>query len=284
MRNFEQEVVDRVAFIRQLVADAGVRGIVYNNSGGKDASLVGILCKMACPDTVGLILPCGVKRNYDRDRADALTVGAKYDIAQREVDLLPVRDALLHGLREAGLSNAGISKASAGIAGASAYILESIAEKSEPSTDTSESGADAFTAQANISIAPRLRMVAVYMVANTENRLVAGTGNLSEGHMGYFTKWGDGAFDFNPIADLTVTEVFAFLRYLGAPSSIIDKAPSAGLYEGQTDEGEMGVTYAALDTYLATGEATEADKKIIDRHHRASAHKRIPPILYGNPK
>ena len=56
--------------------------------------------------------------------------------------------------------------------------------------------------------------------------------------MGYFTKWGDGASDFNPIADLTATEVFAFLRWLNAPAHIVEKAPSAGLFEGQTDEAE----------------------------------------------
>ena len=64
--------------------------------------------------------------------------------------------------------------------------------------------------------------------------------------MGYFTKWGDGAYDFNPIADLTVTEIYEFLTWLHAPENIIRKAPSAGLFEGQTDEQEMGVSYAAI--------------------------------------
>ena len=92
--------------------------------------------------------------------------------------------------------------------------------------------------------------------------------------MGYFTKWGDGACDFNPISDLTVTEVFAFLRYLNAPSSIVEKAPSAGLYEGQTDEEDMGITYQAIDQYLETGAATEQDLSIIERYHSRSEHKR----------
>ena len=92
--------------------------------------------------------------------------------------------------------------------------------------------------------------------------------------MGYFTKWGDGAYDLNPIADLTATEVFEFLRYLKAPQAVITKAPSAGLFEGQTDEEDMGVTYAAIDKYITTGEANEHDKAIIDRYHARSAHKR----------
>ena len=92
--------------------------------------------------------------------------------------------------------------------------------------------------------------------------------------MGYFTKWGDGACDFNPIVDLTATEIIEFLKWLTAPGSIINKAPSAGLFDGQTDEDEMGVTYNAIDTYLTTGEVSERDKKIIDRFHRNSGHKR----------
>ena len=98
--------------------------------------------------------------------------------------------------------------------------------------------------------------------------------------MGYFTKWGDGAHDFNPISDLTVAEVFAFLEWLHAPRSIIDKAPSAGLFDGQTDEDEMGVTYKAIDEYLTTGQASERDKAIIERYHSRSEHKRRPIATY----
>ena len=98
--------------------------------------------------------------------------------------------------------------------------------------------------------------------------------------MGYFTKWGDGAYDFNPIADLTVTEIYEFLRYLHAPKAILEKAPSAGLFEGQTDEQEMGVTYAAIDRYLLTGEASEQDRAVIERFHARSEHKRTGAALY----
>ena len=130
------------------------------------------------------------------------------------------------------------------------------------------------------NIAPRLRMISLYAVAASENRLVAGTGNASEFYMGYFTKWGDGAYDLNPIADLTATEIFEFLRYLKAPEAVITKAPSAGLFEGQTDEEDMGVTYAAIDKYITTGQANEKDKAIIDRYHARSDHKRRDPLRY----
>jgi len=137
-----------------------------------------------------------------------------------------------------------------------------------------------LTASAASNIAPRLRMATLYSVAASEGRLVAGTGNRSERYMGYFTKWGDGAFDFNPIGDLTVSEIYAFLEHLGAPRRIIEKAPSAGLYDGQTDEGDMGVSYKSIDGFLLDGRCAEADMEIISRYHSASEHKRRYPIVY----
>jgi len=109
---------------------------------------------------------------------------------------------------------------------------------------------------------------------------VAGTGNRSEAYMGYFTKWGDGACDFNPIADLTVTEIYEFLSYLKAPDFIFAKAPSAGLFDGQTDEDEMGVTYGSIDDFLLTGETNRQDMIIIGKFHKSSEHKRNMPITY----
>jgi len=120
-------------------------------------------------------------------------------------------------------------------------------------------------------------MTALYSVAASENRLVAGTGNRSEAYMGYFTKWGDGAYDFNPIADLTVTEIYEFLRYLKAPECVIKKAPSAGLFDGQTDEGEMGIPYSRIDNYLLYGKASGEDLKLIQSYHQRSEHKRNLP-------
>ena len=240
MRDYQKEYASRVAFIKKLVADSRVRGIVFGNSGGKDSALVGILCKAACEDTVGVLMPCSSSRNFGSDLEDGKALAAQYGIETRCVDLTPVREAAAKAISDA---------------------------------------AD-ITPAALANIAPRLRMTTLYTIAGSEGRLVAGTGNRSEAFMGYFTKWGDGAYDFNPIADLTVTEILEFLDYLGAPESIRTKAPSAGLFEGQTDEQEMGVTYAAIDRYLLTGEATEADKAILDRFHTGSEHKRRPAATY----
>ena len=239
-RDYQAEFDRRVAFIRSLVAEAHVNGIVYGNSGGKDSALVGILCKAACENTVGIILPCASQRNFGSDLDDGKAVAEQFHIETRLVDLSGVRSEMLKALEDA----------------------------------------SSLTDAAIANIAPRLRMTALYAVAGAENRLVAGTGNRSERYMGYFTKWGDGACDFNPISDLTVGEIYAFLEFLHAPRSIIEKAPSAGLFEGQTDEQEMGVRYADIDEYLLHGVASAEAKAIIDRYHARAGHKLRLPTVY----
>ena len=241
MRDYEAEFEKRTAFIRSVLEQSGCGGIVYGNSGGKDSALVGILCKAACDNTVGLILPCTTKRNYDEDAADAREVAQRYHIETRTVDLTPVKEAERKALDGVTVLNEG----------------------------------------ALTNLAPRIRMLTLYAVAASENRLVAGTGNRSEAYVGYFTKWGDGACDFNPIADLTVTEIYEFLRYLDAPRRVQEKAPSAALFDGQTDEGEMGVTYKALDAFLRGEELPDGQRQRVEQLHRKSEHKRQGVICYG---
>lgn len=240
MRDYQAEFEGRVSFIRELVKSSGVSGIVFGNSGGKDSALVGILCKAACENTVGVIMPCASKRNYGMDADDGKALAEQFGIETRMVDLTAVREALMEQL----------------------------------------SAVTELNSQAITNLAPRLRMTTLYGIAAAESRLVAGTGNRSEAYMGYYTKWGDGACDFNPISDLTATEVFEFLEYLKAPRCIIDKAPSAGLFDGQTDEAEMGVSYRAIDDYLLYGRVNEKDKAVIDGYHRRSEHKRRPISTY----
>ena len=103
------------------------------------------------------------------------------------------------------------------------------------------------------NVRPRLRMATLYFVANSLNYLVAGTGNRSELTIGYFTKHGDGGVDVLPIGHLLKSQVRTLAQELGVPQAIIDKAPSAGLWLGQTDEAEMGFSYADLERYLTDG-------------------------------
>jgi len=103
---------------------------------------------------------------------------------------------------------------------------------------------------ASSNLKARLRMCTIYYYANYYNYLVLGTGNKSEISIGYFTKYGDGGCDLLPIGDLTKTRVYKLAKELKIPAKIIKKAPSAGLWEGQTDEGEMGFTYKELDAFI----------------------------------
>ncbi|MCL2573632.1 MAG: NAD(+) synthase [Defluviitaleaceae bacterium] len=238
IRDYAKETTDRVAWIKQILADSRARGIVFGSSGGKDSVLVGILCKMACENTLGVILPCESKRNFEEDTKDALLFAEHFGIEHISADLTTAKQAIV-----------------------AALPME-------------------LNAAASTNINPRLRMTALYAIAATYGALVAGTGNRSETHMGYFTKWGDGGCDFNPIADLTVAEIYEFLQYLGAPKIFWTKAPSAGLFEGQTDEQEMGISYAEIDSYLLNGEIGTNYEKI-ERAHKISEHKRVPIKRYG---
>ncbi len=115
------------------------------------------------------------------------------------------------------------------------------------------------------NIKARSRMVVLYHFSNTEKRLVVGTSNKSEMLMGYFTKFGDGAADLEPIGDLYKTEIRQLSRQLKIPEKIIKKAPSAGLWKGQTDEGELGITYDRLDAILLGLELGLNEKEIAER-------------------
>ena len=111
----------------------------------------------------------------------------------------------------------------------------------------------------------RIRMSIIYYFANHKNYLVSGTGNKSEILIGYFTKHGDGACDMEPIGDLYKTDVFELSRFMGVPPEIIDKPPRAGLWNNQTDEAEIGMSYDLLDKilYLYT-EKDEENEKIAE--------------------
>ncbi len=140
---------------------------------------------------------------------------------------------------------------------------------------------------ARANVKPRLRMTAWYYLAQSHNYLVAGTGNRPEMMVGYFTKYGDGGVDIEPLGELYKHEVRALARVLGVPEPVITRAPTAGLWPGQTDESELGITYAELDAILAalaedrTPNAPEAVVARVRRMVAASAHKRaLPPIFH----
>ena len=237
--------------MRQQAAAAGARGLVVGLSGGIDSAVVARLCQLAMPGAaIGVVLPC---HSDPRDQDDARLLAAHFRLPTVTIALERPFDALLEVGRTA------VTEASRDLS----------AEPMPPPDDPRSRMPIA-------NVKPRLRMASLYFVANSLNYLVAGTGNRCELAIGYFTKYGDGGVDLLPIGRLLKSEVRAMARDLGVPSAIIEKPPSAGLWLGQTDEGEMGFTYANLETYLTDGPDAVAPAVAmkIERLMRASEHKR----------
>lgn len=142
------------------------------------------------------------------------------------------------------------------------------------------------------NVMARCRMIALYDLSVEWRGLVVGTSNKTEILLGYTTQWGDGAHAVNPLGDLYKHQVYQVARHLGLPRAVLDKAPSADLFAGQTDEAELGFTYAAADAILfhlideryseedlvALGHSRELIRKIVDRVVRYQ-FKRLPPLI-----
>ena len=122
----------------------------------------------------------------------------------------------------------------------------------------------------------RMRMVALFAYAQERRGLVLGTDNADERYVGYFTKYGDGAADLLPIVHLTKQEVRDATSLYGISDDLAKRVATAGLFEGQTDEGEMGISYKDLDNYLLGNEINSQAKERIEYLHKISEHKRIP--------
>jgi len=139
---------------------------------------------------------------------------------------------------------------------------------------------------ARANLKPRLRMASLYYLAQSHNALVLGTGNRPEIMVGYFTKYGDGGVDLEPLGELYKHEVRELARVLGIPEPVITRPPTAGLWPGQTDESELGLSYDQLDAILAAwaeGRVPDAPERVIARVEKlvaSSAHKRAVPPVY----
>ncbi len=235
-------------WLKDRVAEAGARGCVVGLSGGVDSAVVAALCRRAFPGaTLAAVMPC---HSQPEDVADARLVAGTLGLPVVEVDLGPVYDAFLVAL------------------GSAAVPPQLTAPEDEERTRL---------ARANLK--PRLRMMTLYALANRLSYLVVGTGNRSELAVGYFTKYGDGGVDLLPLGGLVKQEVRALASHLGLPERIVNRVPSAGLWVGQTDEGELGLSYEALDRYLLTGRAEPEAAERIRRLAALSEHKRrMPPV------
>lgn len=235
-----EELADKlVGWLKEQSAAAGTTGLVVGLSGGIDSAVVAALCSRTNPEnTLGLIMPC---YSDPQDAQYGRLVAETFNIPVEEVVLDEPFQWLVHRFtgQPYDVNNKDLTIA---------------------------------------NIKPRLRMLTLYHYAARNHALVVGTGNLTEITVGYFTKYGDGGVDLLPIGNLIKKQVRELAKYLGVPQSIIDKAPSAGLWAGHCDEQEMGVTYDQLDQYILYGQGTPEAKHTIQELARRSEHKKVMPL------
>lgn len=242
MKTLDDQIDKVIAWLRVKVKEANAEGLIVGVSGGIDSAVVSALIKKAFPaNSLGLILPC---LSNPQDKEDALAAINAVGIKFSEIDISESHN----------------------------FILRQVEDK------VADGKFNARFADANLRA--RLRMSTLYTVANGLNYLVVGTDNAAEVYTGYFTKYGDGGVDLLPIAQFTKGEVREMAKLLGIPERIITKAPSAGLWEGQTDEDEMGVSYDLIDKHLRGEEIPEVALRKIAALHKKTQHKReMPPAF-----
>jgi NAD+ synthase len=191
----QKETQNVIKWVKEFVKNAKAKGVVLGLSGGKDsATVLAIACKaLGNENVITVAMPCS---SVSKDIKDAKMVAKTFNVPLLEIDLTKQYDLL-------------------------SKEIEKKLKKQKKIKELSK--------EAKINIKPRLRMTTLYSIAQQLNYLVIGTGNLSEGVVGYTTKWGDNACDFGPIANFTVEEVKQIGLSLGVPDSIINKAPNDGL-------------------------------------------------------
>lgn len=154
------------------------------------------------------------------------------------------------------------------------YIVIDQSEAYHQIVKSFENNGEKIDRSTGANIKARLRMVTLYAYAQAHRGLVLGTDNACERYTGYFTKYGDGAADVLPIVHLLKREVVEACKLYGLSSVLAERVPSAGLFEGQTDESEMGVTYKEIDDFLLGLEINPKTRERIEHLHRISEHKR----------
>ena len=238
--SIEVKIEKTVEWLKQKVTEANAKGLIVGLSGGIDSSVVAFLIKKAFPEnSLGVIMPI---HSQPVDQLDA----------ERLIEVTGIK----HYVVDLSDDHTNIKNKVVG----------------QLDGDINDRGADS-------NLRARLRMSTLYTFSNALNYLVVGTDNAAEEMTGYFTKYGDGGVDVLPIARLTKREVYEWGEYLGVPESVLQRSPSAGLWEGQTDEAEMGVTYDAIDDYIEGKPVNEEDKKVIERMIRVTEHKRVMPPM-----
>lgn len=246
----QAEIRKRVDFLKEYVLKSGTEGLLIAISGGIDSAVAAGLCKRATDElseekgreykTIGVFQPYGEQSDISDSYATADAFQLKYRVETN------------------------IEEAVDEIVTESEFALKSIGVHRHLSRG----------GKGNVKA--RTRMVVQYALAFDLNLLVVGTDHASEAITGFYTKYGDGAVDITPLSSLTKRQVRALAQELGVPQSILDKAPTAGLWDGQTDESELGITYEDNSDYLEGKTiAPEAQEKL-EKQYLKTEHKRSP--------
>lgn len=244
-----------VGWLREQFEITGADRFVLGLSGGIDSAVVAGLCAKAVgPEKVlGVMMPSA---SNPADEAEAQKVADAFGIRTMKIDLTDAANTVFAAMPDAESLFGDV-------------LIENVPE---------DLTGRAVLARANVR--PRVRMITLYYLANLTRGVVVGTGNKSELMIGYFTKHGDGGVDLFALTDLYKYEVRAVARVIGVPESVITRPPSAGLWEGQTDEDEIGITYEVLDTTLQaieSGDTSGIDPDVLAKVQRmvaTTSHKR----------
>lgn len=250
----EQEIRKRVDFLKEYVRSSGSTGLLIAISGGIDSAVTTGLCKIATDEltaetgkpymTLGVFQPYGEQV----DISDSYAVAEAFNLTHKvETNIQEAVDEITleteHALKTIGVHRH-LSRGGKG------------------------------------NVKARTRMVTQYALAFELNLLVVGTDHASEAITGFFTKYGDGAVDITPLSSLNKRQVRQLAAALGVPQSVLDKAPTAGLWEGQTDENELGITYEANSDYLEGKTIDPESQTKLEKQYQKTEHKRaaIPGI------
>lgn len=246
----EVEIRKRVDFLKQSMRNSGTTGLLIAISGGLDSAVAAGLCKLATDElaaetgmdyrTLGVFQPYGTQEDIDHSYATAKALRLKYTVEtniEEAVDEITIETE---------------------------YALKSIGVHRHLS----------IPGKGNIKA--RTRMVIQYALAFEQNMLVVGTDHASESLIGFYTKWGDGAVDVNPLKTLHKRQIRMLAERLGVPREVIDKIPTAGLWDGQTDEKELGISYDDNCDFLEGKKVAPEVQAKLERMYAKSAHKREP--------
>ncbi|THF72661.1 ammonia-dependent NAD(+) synthetase [Cohnella fermenti] len=246
----DEEIRRRVDFLKEYVKNSKTTGLLIAISGGIDSAVATGLCKRATDElsqesgkeyiTLGVFQPYGEQEDIDHSYAVAEAFGLTHKVETN------IEEAVSEVVLE------------------TEYAFKALGTPRHISRG----------GKGNVKA--RTRMVIQYALAFDMNLLVVGTDHASEALTGFYTKWGDGAVDITPLSSLNKRQIRAVAARLGVPEEVIGKAPTAGLWDGQTDEGELGVSYEANSDYLEGKEIDPAAREVLERHYLRTEHKRSP--------